>query len=342
MQTIDETELVGFLEAAYALELDDQRWLSLVLHSLAALCGGEQHYAAYFYDASNVDGLKEWNVCAPSLPPEVERAFRVCHTLITADWVRSTLRSLPLWSATSFVHMEPMLAERRRAGWGDIFNINALDPSGIGCLLVVGCRAPVFRPSARELALYRRLAIHLAAAFRCRRRLGVSPAKGLVNHAPPPLTEGAEAILDAQGRFVHATGPAIAKTARERIRGTAAAIDVWRTRNKRKAGAAALGAWHPLMDARWTLVDSFQENGRRYVVARENLADAQRFATLTDRERQVVVHAVLGFTSKQTAYALGIADATVRVLLSRAANKFGVHTRKELLAHPSLQDLHPA
>jgi DNA-binding CsgD family transcriptional regulator len=52
---------------------------------------------------------------------------------------------------------------------------------------------------------------------------------------------------------------------------------------------------------------------------------------LTDRERQVVLCAIRGFTNKEIAYELGLADSTVRVLMARAASKFGAHSRKELL-----------
>jgi DNA-binding CsgD family transcriptional regulator len=115
-------------------------------------------------------------------------------------------------------------------------------------------------------------------------------------------------------------------------------MDAARTKGKRREGLRALDLWRPLNNARWTLVDSFEEGGRRYIVARENQAEARNFSDLTDRERQIVVHASLGMTNKQIAYALGISDATVRVLMARAAKRFGVHSRKELLAHPIMSE----
>lgn len=47
---------------------------------------------------------------------------------------------------------------------------------------------------------------------------------------------------------------------------------------------------------------------------------------------------MLGSSNQQIAKYLGISHATVRVLMSRAANRMGVRTRKELLAHPALQE----
>ena len=342
MAGLDETGLVSFLEAVYALELDDRSWLEKVLWALSGLFGAEPHYVGFFYDASNVDDFKLWNVCIPSAPPELAEAFGIFQGLVrNRAFVSTTFRSLHVGSArrTGMPYMAPVLEARERSGWGDIFNINGMDPSGVGCNVTVGTRLHEFTATPADLTVYRRLANHLAAAFRVRRKLGVSEVGGAVDRKPASGVEGAEAILDANGRFVHAVGPATSKTAQERIRNTATSIDALRLNSARAAGRNALEQWHPLTSARWTLVDSFEENGRRYVVARENQAHVEGFSALTDRERQIVLHAALGFTNKQIAYALGISDTTVRVLMARAANRMGVRTRRELLEHPALRDI---
>ena len=60
------------------------------------------------------------------------------------------------------------------------------------------------------------------------------------------------------------------------------------------------------------------------------LADAR----LTERERQVVALYRLGAHAKLIAYELGIADATVRVLLSRAAHRLGLPSPRALRSTP--------
>jgi DNA-binding CsgD family transcriptional regulator len=198
-----------------------------------------------------------------------------------------------------------------------------------------------FFTSAGEMAVYRRISHHLSAAFRCRRRLGATQPPPAPVAEPAPIHVGAEAILDSEGRFAHAEGEAAGRSARERIRAAATSIDRLRSR-RHSPGRGAIDTWHPLVSARWTLVDSFEENGRRYVVAQENQAMAPGFDILTDRERQVVLQAALGSTTKEIAYALGISDSTVRVLMARAVNRVGVRSRAELLSHPSLQGLRPS
>jgi hypothetical protein len=149
---------------------------------------------------------------------------------------------------------------RERQGWGDIYSINGLDPSGIGCILTIGTREYEFSATKSEVETYARMASHLAAAYRCRRRLGVSTGGALNDRKSDTTIYNAEAILDAKGHFVHADGAAAPKAARQRIRESMTAIEHLRAKGER-AGRAALEIWRPLTAARWTLVDTFEENG---------------------------------------------------------------------------------
>jgi DNA-binding CsgD family transcriptional regulator len=98
-----------------------------------------------------------------------------------------------------------------------------------------------------------------------------------------------------------------------------------------------LGRWDCLDGGRWTVVDSFEHGGARYIVARERPSPAAGLIALSSRERQVVACLALGQSTKEAAYALGISDATVRVLLARAVAKLGVRSRAALLDHPEVR-----
>ena len=78
--------------------------------------------------------------------------------------------------------------------------------------------------------------------------------------------------------------------------------------------------------------DRFESNGERYVVAKDNVPRLDGLVALTPTERFVVAYAARGSTTKEIAYALGISATTVRVLLMRAARRYGVRSRKALLA----------
>jgi DNA-binding NarL/FixJ family response regulator len=85
--------------------------------------------------------------------------------------------------------------------------------------------------------------------------------------------------------------------------------------------------------AQWSLLDEFDTDGKRFVVAMDN-RPPQRVArgALSEREHQVLTQAELGHSNKEIAYELGLSSATVRVLIHRAAKKLGAATRAEAIA----------
>jgi DNA-binding CsgD family transcriptional regulator len=330
-------EKVGdFLEAAYELEADDQTWLVNVMETARAVWGrpGPAHGAVY--DASDVSAFRVEAAYMVGFSDEAAELVMDAVRLFTPALVARTLRSLLVKRARkeNSPEMLPMHEAMDAYGYPDHLGINGLEPDGFGVFMGLWWRDPTDLPGG-ELELLRRMAHHLGAARRCRRRLRGSQ----LDRPKLDATEGAEAILDAKKRIVHATGPAREKDAQGELVETAIARD--RVRTSRGDAVESLRGWRPLTRARWTLVDSFETNGARYVVARENQAVVRGLDTLTDRERQVVAYLALGQSTKETAYALGISDVTVRVLLARAATKLGVRSRRELLAHDQVQALRP-
>ena len=329
-------KLPDFLDAAYDLEADEQSWLAAVMEGARAVWGqgGPSHGA--IYDASDITAFRVLTGHFIGFSEQGTDCIMRGLRLITPDFVTRTFRSLVANTTreVGLPEMIPMLEETSAFGLVDAMDLNGLDPSGLGVFIGLWER-DLREHGAAELALYRRMAHHIGAAHRCRRRLRESQ-KG---RSALDATEGAEAIIDAKRRIVHAAGPAKAKTAREDILRTARARD--RARTSKADANESLRGWRPLTRARWTLVDSFKHGGARYVVARENQACFPGLDSLSDRERQAVVYLAVGQSTKETAYALGISDVTVRVLLSRAAAKLGVRTRAELLAHDEVRLLRP-
>ncbi len=85
------------------------------------------------------------------------------------------------------------------------------------------------------------------------------------------------------------------------------------------------------MSGRWTLVDRFESDGRRYVIAHVNEPVPAQVLALTLRERQVVGHLLLGHPSKVVAYSLGVSPAAVSATLKSALLKLGVGSVAKLL-----------
>lgn len=209
-----------------------------------------------------------------------------------------------------------------RVGIRDSFGLTALDVDGQGVVINAGLPEPA-AVDRRMHALWEQVCVHLTAAHRLRRALATGAPRGV---------DGGEAILDAGTmKLEHATGGARDASARERLR--AAAVSVERARNElREADPdAALAVWKGLVDGRWSLVDWFDSDGRRYLVARRNAPSVRDPRGLTPRERQVVAYAVLGESSKLIAYRLGLSQSTISATLGEALRKLGLSSRTQLV-----------
>jgi DNA-binding CsgD family transcriptional regulator len=168
---------------------------------------------------------------------------------------------------------------------------------------------PIFR------ARFGRIAAHLGVGQRYRRLQKTSPRAS---------------VFSPSAKLLHAEGDAAKPEARAALAQAVVAIDRARGRQRRADPDGALAARKGLVAARWSLVDEFESDGKRYVVARENEPSSVPITALSKRERQIVGYVALGHSSKLIAYELGIADSTVRVLLSRAMQRLQVTSREEL------------
>jgi DNA-binding CsgD family transcriptional regulator len=211
-------------------------------------------------------------------------------------------------------------ASLRRLGVQDVLRLVARDPSGHA--IVMSVPSPdLLRPSRSEQLRWSRVAAHIGAGARLRRAL----------HELTDLGDGAEAILSPAGTVVHAEAAAQSKSARESLRRAARAID--RARSKARTDEdEALDIWQGLVAGRWSLVDRFDTDGRRYLVARKNEPDVQDPRALTARERHVLAYAAMGQPLKLIAYSLGLSVSTVSVNRRSAMRKLGLRTHADIVA----------
>lgn len=191
-------------------------------------------------------------------------------------------------------------------------------PSGEASLRVIIVESPrheVIEPEAR--LLWGRIALHLAAGARVQR------------HAGTVDDPEVEAVLAPDGRLLHSIDDIDVD---ERAQLRALALEIERLRSRRDAGADdALEIWQGLLLGRWSLVDQFDTDGRRFLVARRNDPDPPGPRTLTRRQRQVAFYAGLGMANPQIAYALGLPEPTIAAELAAALAHLGLRSRGELV-----------
>jgi DNA-binding CsgD family transcriptional regulator len=166
---------------------------------------------------------------------------------------------------------------------------------------------------------FNRVAAHLAAAMRLRLALG-----GV------RLLDAAHAVLGPDGRCLHALEPEKRGFALERLRQAARTVDTVNGRLARSNPEEALALWTGLFAGRWTVLESFDTDGKRFVVALRNEPLVAEDRALTRRERQVASLAAVGQSDKLIAYTLGLAESTIRTHLRRGLRKLALADRRAL------------
>jgi DNA-binding NarL/FixJ family response regulator len=114
------------------------------------------------------------------------------------------------------------------------------------------------------------------------------------------------------------------------MRRAAFAIDRARGSLQRR-DVGAVDAWDALVDGRWSLVDQFDTDGKRFVVALPNATIARDPRALSAIERAIAERVALGNTNKLVAYELSIPTGTVATRVAAIARKLGVRSRVEIV-----------
>jgi DNA-binding CsgD family transcriptional regulator len=223
---------------------------------------------------------------------------------------------------------EEILARDEAEGlpWAECLALHAADPASRDVFVVApSVRRAQSLPSFDELDLWGRVAAHIANAAR------LQSLVARLGHRP---LAGAEAILAPGGSVQYAEGAAKTRTAQDVLRDAARRVERARTKKARARPELALDVWQGLVAGRWSLVDEFDSDGRRFLVVRRNDLAASEPA-LSDRERQVAAHIALGHSNKLIAYQLGVSLSTVSSYARRVARKLGTTNRVELVARCS-------
>lgn len=322
-------DILSLVEAAYDVERAESDWIDGLLAAAEPMLNGGMGLGGYLYDASTAP-MRTWGLAARAGLP-IEALEMGCATF-TEDYRRANWLVRRFGTLMQFPELIPHVEGVdifSAMGIRDVVAVNALDHTGVG-FWIAAPQPAVWELTPEKEERWSRVVAHIAASLRLRARLertGKEP------------TSHADAVLSSDGRIEDARGDAQTRLARERLREAAVAIDRARGPLRHADGDAALAGWPALVRGRWTLVDHFESDGKRYVLAHTNAAAPVAPRALSAREREVLERAVLGRENKLIGYELGLADATVRVLMSRAAAKLGVRTRAEAIeAYRRLRD----
>lgn len=349
-------DAMAVLEAAYDLRAPEPLWLEGLLEAARALLDDGHGMMACIADFEGspqqplrtpvaLGGSLEWQrrwrrdwwedallrmpvealVAVASFAPvsygthaiaAVARRYETLDVLLQDLAAQGYARTLGRFASTM-----PPSARDGRVLAPEALQVFASEPTGHVVAIVANRAEPAAHPpSRRVLRDWSRIAAHVAAAFRLRRGVAALRARD-------------EAVFSPNGRVLHAEGPAASRDAIAALREAAIAVDRARTAAVRGTDEA-LELWRALHEGRWSIVDVFDNDGRRFLVARANEPASAPAPALSRREQQVVDRLALGHSNRMIAYELGISASSVATHLRRASAKLRLSSTRELVRWP--------
>jgi len=219
-----------------------------------------------------------------------------------------------------------MYAGYRDCGLSDFALLTSTDLDGHG--IVLGApRKKLHHTTARERGRWTLIAAHLRAAARLQRMAATGGS-----------AQSPEAILTPDGRACHLSSSAQTPEVRDTLRDAVIQMERVRYAGSDTNVDEALAIWKALIGGRWSLLDQFDSDGKRFLIARPNEPEPPPIRELTTRERQVVAYARLGHPNKLISYELGLSPARVSEAVGSAMLKLGIRHRGDLLASLAVTD----
>lgn len=309
------------LERNYEPKPDAPTWLRSMLPHVSSALDPDGIGLGYFMGAAGAIDLE-----ILTAQPEVEAAARWIVAKGFELTTPSELRALAL------AVRKPGISSLLEV-LGDIpSNRSAASPMYVGDSIAVvvpaaGQPPAVFATNtqhARALTdfdrtLWYRLAIHLSAAYR------------LIGREASADADDVEAVVAPDGKLLDLRGTDHGPEVPGILHDAALAMDRARTRRGRSDPLEALQLWQALLAGRWSLVEHFESEGRRFLLARRNDPAVSEPAGATRRQRQVLFYASMGLSNQEIGYALGLAENTISAHLASGLARLGLANRVELI-----------
>lgn len=316
---------IDVVEAAYRLDGSEAAWLSALLDTASKdLDTGHGVYAFTGSDTSPdfakspvfvqrelspnfLSRIASLNAEAPNVIFELLKK-----RLVTCGGLEQVLGP----TSPVVTHFRGLMAD---AGIADGFCMFAQDARGGSVTISAPSRA-LLAPAPRVRGVWQRVGLHVVAGLRLRRLLAASGSSRA-------------ALLSTSGVLEDAS-PEVADdgAARRALAEAVRAMEQARRASVRSSPERALELWRGLVAGQWSLVDHWEQAGRRYVAAYPNRLGLRDPRGLTATEQSVLRYLALGATNKELGYTLGLSEKTVSNCVSQILKKLGLKSRVDVAA----------
>ncbi|HYP90654.1 MAG TPA: helix-turn-helix transcriptional regulator, partial [Polyangiaceae bacterium] len=295
---------IDVVESAYRLDGSESAWLAALLEQASRdLDTGSGVYAFTGNDSAPdfasspvfvqrhltpefLSRIATLNAEAPNAIFELLRK-----RLVTCGGLEQVLGA----SSPIVAHFRGLMAD---AGIADGFCMFAQDGRG-GSVTLSAPSREVVSPPPRVRGIWQRVGLHVVAGLRLRRLLAASTARRDALLSPTGAVEDAIATIADDDDARRALADAVRSMEQARLASIRSSPD------------RALELWQGLVAGRWSLVDHWERDGRRYVAAYSNPLGSRDPRGLTPTEQSVLRYLGLGATNKEVSYALGLSEKTV-------------------------------
>jgi DNA-binding CsgD family transcriptional regulator len=320
------------LDSTYDLELSNEEWVRGITTALdpmlragvglvASVIGTDERRELEVFepidspvvaidDFNNVFGVHEHGgtrVCADRF----ERVFPHDGQLVADIGVGTigTLAKLGNPKQLRQVNVEP-----DGTSFTDLAFLVVPDPDSQALLSFVARSHEPVKVTPKARTRWQSLQRHITAVFRVRQQI-----------AAGCFDEDSAAFFEPDGDCV-SRGPTD-EGIRERLR---CAIREWETNRSARTQKQRVSVehyWENVLSGRWALVDRFDSDGRRHIVALPVSKVADSLRGLSRRQRDVMCLLAEGYSNKVIAFELGISESAVSSHLNNIFRKFGIEDR---------------
>lgn len=325
LTSIRAAAAIDIVEAAYELAGSETTWLDAIVERARADLDTGCGVYAFTGDTSIPDYARSPVFAERALAPELlARLAELNATAPSAlfDFLRTRLVTCGGLEQLLGPEAETVAQFRRimmSAGVVDGFCLFAQDAQG-GSVTLSSLAPKAVTPSPRVRGIWQRVGLHVVAGLRLRRKLAARVARRDALLSPSGKIEDANADVADDG------------AARRALTDAVHAMDQARRANVRAAPDRALELWRGLVAGRWSLVDHWENDGRRYVAAYANRPGLRDPRALTATEQSVLRYVALGARNKEASYALGLSEKTVSWCVTQILKKLRVRSRVDLAA----------
>ncbi len=325
---------ISMTEAAYDLQASDREWFPQLMKAAVDLIDHGLGVAGLVGRVPKEPGPVDVEELHVATGPEdfPVRLMRAMSELPPENMRPQIHSGIGVLSEVNAEEPRFLEAWRRHIDYAqDGLGITAMDPDGRGVHII----APVpetITLSRAERNRWQMLAAHMSSGLRLRRVLSKLVDGQSTDEPPTSLPMGADAVIDAKTFGVtQAAGDAAPTESQQALREAAIRIDRARGPLRKDDPNQALEIWWALLQGKWSMVEWFDTDRRRFVLALPNAPRVVDPRGLTPRESQVVAFAALGDSHKLIAYRLGISRSRVSEALQSAMRKLGVKTQPQLV-----------